>query len=156
MTRTRLHRAAAVAAVTAALVGVGSASPASAALVARTSTLGPCPLTRSGGESVQSYAKQVIGCTAARWTVPGGAARAICIARRESGLDPAAKSSGGGYLGLFQHSASYWPTRFREWTSPAWQLSPSALNARSNTIVTIRAVHAVNSWRGAGWGVNGC
>ena len=56
--------------------------------------------------------------------VPGGQDRAICIARRESGLDPTATSSPTGeYRGLFQHDRDLWPARYDRYTEPAWELS---------------------------------
>jgi hypothetical protein len=86
--------------------------------------------------------------------VPGGAKRAVCIARRESGLNPKAMSPTKRYLGLFQHSAKDWNRRFKAWTVPFWHLGSSALNPRTNAIVTMRMVHAVHSW--SAWGRKGC
>jgi hypothetical protein len=115
---------------------------------------GPCALHQRQGEVVQHYSKRLIRCATARWEVRGGAKKAICIARHESGLDPKAASPGGKYLGLFQHSAKAWPDRFRTWTQPAWDLDPHAGNGRTNAIVTIRMVNA-NGW-GPWAGVDGC
>ncbi len=118
---------------------------------------GPCPIARPETQSltaVRSYARAVIRCAVARWPVPGGAKRAICIARRESGLNPKAMSPHKLYLGLFQHSAKDWKRRYRAWTKPSWNLGPSALNARTNAIVTMRMVHAARSW--SAWGRKGC
>jgi hypothetical protein len=117
---------------------------------------GPCRVALSRDETVQTYERQVIVCAAARWTVPGGSKRAVCIARRESGLVPTATSPGGLYLGLFQHSAKMWPSRFKRWAAPSWHLGTSALNGRSNTIVTMRMVHAHHGWTAAGWPVGSC
>ena len=117
---------------------------------------GPCPLARVSTETVQAYAARVIACAAGIWSVPGGVDRAICIARRESGLNPAASSPNGDYLGLFQHSAKYWPARYAAWTRVGWQLRPSALNARTNAVVTLRMVHAAGRWSTAGWSPKGC
>jgi len=107
---------------------------------------GPCNLARAADESVREFSSRLIQCATGRWEVPGGAQRAICIARAESHLNPLATSAGGVYLGLFQHSAEAWPDRYREWTRPAWGLDESALSGRTNAIVTIRMVNA------AGWG----
>ena len=117
---------------------------------------GPCALIRNGGETVQDFSARLITCAAATWSVPGGAHRAICIARRESGLVPHATSPNGRYLGLFQHSAKYWPGRYDDWTKPDWQLRTSALNGRTNAVVTIRMVHGIGRWVTAGWPAKGC
>lgn len=117
---------------------------------------GPCQLVRSNGEVVQAFTKRLITCAAARWITPGGAARAICIAHRESGLVPTATSPGRHYLGLFQHSADDWHHRYRVWAWPAWHLATSALNGRTNTIVTFRMVAAAGGWIAAGWPVGNC
>jgi hypothetical protein len=114
---------------------------------------GPCPLLQGADESVRHYEKRLITCAAERWPVKGGAARAICIADRESNLIPTAVGHGekDDYLGLFQHAATYWPWRFTTYTRVSWQLSDHALSGRSNAIVTIRMVAAAGSWKAAGW-----
>jgi len=117
---------------------------------------GPCPVTRTTTETVQHFSKRVIRCAAAKWVVPGGATKAICIASRESGLVPTARSATGQYLGLFQHSRVSWPSRYADWTAPAWHLRTHALNGRTNTIVTLRMVHGFGGWAPAGWKVRGC
>jgi hypothetical protein len=113
---------------------------------------GPCVLTRSDGEKIQDFSIRIIQCAADRWPVPGGAEKAICIAKRESGLIPTASSATGLYLGLFQHSAAAWPDRYDEWTQPVWELKRTALNGRTNAIVTIRIVNAEGwgPWSGVG------
>jgi hypothetical protein len=122
-----------------------------------TSGVGPCDLTARAGESVAHLMRRRITCSVDRFgPVGGGAARAICIAKRESGLDPRAESATGMYLGLFQQSKKMWPDRYRAWTHPAWELPTRAKNGRSNAIVTIRMVHAAGSWKNAGWPVKGC
>jgi hypothetical protein len=89
--------------------------------------------------------------------VPGGPERAICIARRESGLDPSATSSSatssptGQYRGLYQHDRDRWPARYDRYTLLAWELSRRALNGRTNAIVTIRMVYDHGTWLAAGW-----
>ena len=78
----------------------------------------------------------------------GGATRAICIARRESGLDPTATSGRPGqYLGPVPARRDFWPDRYEKYTRPAWELSPRALNGRTNAIVTIRMVVAIGGWK---------
>jgi hypothetical protein len=108
---------------------------------------GPCDVHRRVDETVQQHSKRVIRCAVERWSVPGGAEKAICIADAESGLNPEARSAGGEYLGLFQHLAKAWPDRYREWTRESWELDETALSGRTNAIVTARIVNA------EGWGV---
>jgi hypothetical protein len=118
---------------------------------------GPCDLTRGSSETTHHYMRRRITCAVDRFgPVGGGASRAICIAKRESGLDPTAKSATGKYLGLYQHSAKLWPDRFKQWTRKAWGLSDRALSGRSNSIVTIRMVHAIGGWKAAGWPIKRC
>jgi hypothetical protein len=116
---------------------------------------GPCFLPARTAETVRHHMKRIIRCAVDLWPVPGGAAKAICIADRESHLNPEASSRTGKYLGLFQHSAAAWPNRYTSYTRPEWKLHTSALNGRTNAIVTIRMVHAVGTkgwrpWAGAG------
>ncbi len=132
------------------------ASPVSARTEATTTPTGPCALTRGVAEPVQGFSKRLIRCAASHWVVPGGAAKAICIAGRESGLVPTATSAGGAYLGLYQHSARYWPIRYRTWANAGWHLRSTALSGRTNAIVTLRMVHAAGGWASAGWPVRGC
>jgi hypothetical protein len=129
-----------IVAVSVALVALAPAPPAAA-----DPRPGPCALERGEDEGPRSWAKRLIRCATDEWSVPGGAERAICIARAESDLNPKATSPGGEYLGLFQHAAEAWPDRYRDWTKRRWQLDDRALNARTNTIVTIRMVSS-NGW----------
>ena len=118
---------------------------------------GPCALVRRDGESIRKLAKRHIRCAVREFgPVPGGAQRAVCIARRESGLLPKARSATGMYLGLFQHAASYWGVRYETWTETAWNLPPSALRGRTNAIVTVRMVADAGRWRRAGWPRHEC
>jgi hypothetical protein len=114
---------------------------------------GPCDFHRLDGESIQHFARRRIVCAVERFgPIPGGKDRAICIARRESGLDPSATSSPTGeYRGLFQHDRDMWPGRYDAYTLPAWELSRKALNGRTNAIVTIRMVVDIGTWHEAGW-----
>jgi hypothetical protein len=115
---------------------------------------GPCAKHREEDEPTRRYMRRLIRCAANRWEVPGGAETAICIARRESGLDPNAVSEPEGlYVGLFQHDVELWSDRYDTWTRPAWELRPGALNGRTNAIVTIRMVNA-NGW--GPWEGEGC
>lgn len=117
----------------------------------------PCDLPRRGGESIQHHSRRLVECAVGAFgPIRGGAGRAVCIARRESGLIPSASSKTGEYLGLYQHAASYWPSRFDTYTDASWDLSSSALSGRSNAIVTIRMVRAIGGWKRAGWPVKSC
>jgi hypothetical protein len=118
---------------------------------------GPCHADRVDGETIQHFMKRKISCAVETFgRVGGGAQRAICIAKRESGLIPTAESKTGMYLGLYQHAAKVWPKRYGAWTDPSWELSDNALNGRTNAIVTIRMVHALGGWKAAGWPVIDC
>ena len=119
---------------------------------------GPCDFPRSDGETIQHFSKRRIVCAVERFgPVPGGALRAVCIAKRESGLDPAATSQPTGeYRGLYQHDRDLWPARYDQYTAPVWELSPSALNGRTNAIVTVRMVADIGTWRRAGWPPKDC
>ena len=117
----------------------------------------PCDLPRRDGETIQHHSRRLIECAVVAFgPVKGGAPRAICIAKRESGLIPSASSKTGMYLGLYQHAATYWPYRFDTYTRSSWDLSSSALSGRSNAIVTVRMVHAMGGWKPAGWPVKSC
>ena len=113
---------------------------------------GPCALVRVAGETIQDFSIRLITCAADRWPVEGGAEKAICIAKRESGLIPTASSPTGMYVGLFQHSAADWPRRYDEWTKPWWQLKENPYNGRTAAIVTMRIANAEGwaAWEGAG------
>jgi hypothetical protein len=115
---------------------------------------GPCDLHQREDESVRALSKRLIRCAADRWDIPGGAQRAICVADHESHLNPEAVSSGGTYVGLFQHLADAWPDRYEAWTRRAWHLDESPLSGRSNAIVTVRMINA-DGW-GPWSGVDGC
>lgn len=113
---------------------------------------GPCDIHRTADMTIKEHSKALIRCAVARWPVKGGADKAICVARRESALNPKAVGGDGAYLGLFQHMKSAWHERFVAWTKRAWQLKDDGLNGRSNTIVTIRIANAQGwaAWKGAG------
>ncbi|MGZ8571094.1 MAG: hypothetical protein ACXWW5_02600 [Actinomycetota bacterium] len=118
---------------------------------------GPCGLSRGAEETLRQLSKRHIRCAVDEFgPVPGGARRAICIARRESDLIPTARSATSQYLGLYQHAADYWPDRYDTWTEPVWGLSPSALRGRTNAIVTIRMVAEFGRWKLAGWPRHDC
>ena len=156
MTFTLTSRSARSVAVAAATLAMLALTPAPAGSVI--ALPGPCGLQRHDGETVPHFSKRLIRCAVKRLgPVPGGADRAICIARRESGLWPSATSEPTGeYRGLFQHDRDYWPWRFDHYTEPAWDLSRRALNGRSNAVVTIRMVADFGTWKRAGWPRRDC
>jgi hypothetical protein len=119
---------------------------------------GPCDFHRLDGESVRHLAGRRVVCAVKQFgPIPGGAQRAICIARRESGLIPTATSEPTGqYRGLYQHDRDLWPARYEKYTLPAWELSPRVLNGRTNAIVTIRMVFDAGTWWQAGWPPKDC
>jgi hypothetical protein len=119
---------------------------------------GPCDFHISEDETIRQFSKRRIVCAVQRFgPVPGGTTRAVCIARRESGLDPKATSSPTGqYLGLFQYDRDFWPARYRGHTRPGWELPTRAVNGRTNAVVTIRMVFSVGTWKGAGWPRKAC
>jgi hypothetical protein len=119
--------------------------------------IGPCGFWRKDGETIQHFSRRHIVCAIRSFgPVGGGRTRAICIARRESGLIPTATSSHKKYLGLYQHWRRVWRERYRAWTNPSWELNTSALSGRTNAIVTIRMVNDAGSWKAAGWPVRQC
>jgi hypothetical protein len=118
---------------------------------------GPCDLHRLTDETVEHFSTRQIRCAVRRFgPVPGGGRTAVCIARRESGLIPDATSLTAQYLGLYQHAAVYWDDRYVRWTRKAWELPESALEGRTNAVVTIRMVADAGGWRPAGWPRRGC
>ena len=124
---------------------------------AATDQPGPCALHQDEGETLRHFMRRRISCAVDRFgPVPGGVERAICIAKRESGLNPKAASETGMYLGLYQHAAEYWPARYDANTNDAWALPLSARNGRSNSIVTVRMVVKLGSWNDAGWHRGDC
>ncbi len=136
-----------VAAAVAALVVGSLATPATA-----DHRPGPCALHRAEGETVRKHMRDVIRCASLKWDTKGGPELAICIARRESGLLPTAGAD-GPFLGLYQHMRAYWRERFESWSRPGWDLKRTALNGRTNALVTMRMV-ATNGW--GAWGGAKC
>lgn len=136
--RTHPRRFAAALVISALLAATPAILPASPA-AARTREIRTsfCPIDWHKGPR---QVKRMIRCTVRRWHVPGGARKAIHIARRESGLRPRAYNS-GGYAGLFQQSVNYWPRRAKRYGFPG----RSPFNGRANIVVSIRMV------RSAGW-----
>jgi hypothetical protein len=89
--------------------------------------------------------KQLITCAARRWGVPGGARKALAVARCESGLRPRAYNP-AGYAGVYQQALVYWDERARHFGFAG----RSPFNGRANVIVSLRMASAV------GWGPWGC
>jgi hypothetical protein len=145
----------------AAVIAVATAATALATIFAPSVSArhreGPCDPHRQEDESEQSHMRELIRCATNHWTVFGGYEKALCIAKRESGLNPRAVSSDGKYLGLYQHAKRYWPGRYDAYTRRAWELNDSALIGRTNAIVSIRMASDVGwgAWRGTGCAVTG-
>ena len=87
------------------------------------------------------HVKQLIRCAADRWDSPGGGAKAIEVARCESGLRPRAYNP-NGYAGLFQQSTRYWPGRADSFGMP----DRSVFNGRANIIVSVQMARSMGSW----------
>jgi hypothetical protein len=132
---------------------VGTATPATAH-----HRPGPCDSHRSTDETIQHFSKRRIVCAVETFgPVRGGAQRAICIARRESGLVPTATSEPTGeYRGLYQHDRDFWGWRYDTYTRLRWELPNRALNGRTNAVVTIRMVADIGAWKRAGWPPKDC
>ncbi len=88
----------------------------------------------------------LIECAARHWTSPGGATKALEVARCESGLRPNAHNP-AGYAGVYQQAVRYWPERAERWGFP----DRSVYNARANVIVSIRMANSAG-----GWSIWGC
>jgi hypothetical protein len=118
---------------------------------------GPCDMHREDDETVKQFSARQIRCAVDTFgPVRGGSERAICIAKRESGLLPDAKSPTGMYLGLYQHASEDWDRRYDEYTRASWDLPTSALKGRTNAIVAVRMVVAAGGWGEAGWPRGDC
>src|SRR5262245_14488858 len=87
------------------------------------------------------HIKQLIRCAANRWESPGGPAKALAVARCETGLRPRAYNP-NGYAGLFQQATRYWPGRADAYGVP----DRSVFNGRANIIVSVRMAKAMRSW----------
>lgn len=85
------------------------------------------------------HTKQLIRCQAERKGLDP--AKAVRVAKCESGLNPRAVSSSGTYLGLFQQHRGYWPGRAATYGFAGWR----ALNGRANAFVSL-AMAASGGW----------
>ena len=84
--------------------------------------------------------KRLIRCAARRWGSPGGADKALDIARCESGFNTDAYNP-GGYAGVYQHAVRYWPER------PIGEVPDRSIyNGRANIIVSIRMANSADGW----------
>jgi hypothetical protein len=119
-----------------------AAAPVASAHHAR----GPCDFHRGDDQTIRQHSREQIRCAVARWRVPGGAAVALCIAKRESGLLPWAESGDGLNKGLFQQHVHYWDGNYQGYTRRWWDLPRRILSGRTNTIVSIRMASDI------GWG----
>lgn len=123
-----------------------SSSVALAPIASARHVTGPCDFHREVGQTVREHSRAQIRCAVARWTVPGGEAVALCIAKRESGLLPWAESGDGLNKGLFQQHVDYWHGNYDAYAQSTWQLPRRILSGRTNAIVSIRMAHDI------GWG----
>jgi len=125
-----------------------SVVPASAKMTA------PEPTARTVSERICDYdwkaskrqVRLLIRCAARHWGSPGGASKALDVARCESGLNTDAYNP-GGYAGVYQQAVHYWPDRADKWGFP----DRSVYNGRANIIVSIRMANSADSW-----GIWGC
>lgn len=85
--------------------------------------------------------KQLIRCAARHWRSPGGANKALDVARCESGFRTDAYNP-SGYAGVYQQAVRYWPDRADKWGFP----HRSAYNGRANIIVSIRMANSADGW----------
>jgi hypothetical protein len=88
-----------------------------------------------------------LDCVVAKWPVPGGVSEAWSVGMCESHMYRLA-NNGGNYLGLFQHSATYWPDRVSHQMPDGWKIGPWQrwTNSRSQIVTTARMVHYSGSW----------
>jgi hypothetical protein len=91
--------------------------------------------------------RRTLDCVVAKWPVPGGVSEAWSVGMCESHMYRFA-NNGGSYLGLFQHSATYWSERVSHQMPDAWKVGPWQrwTNSRSQIVTTARMVHYSGSW----------
>jgi hypothetical protein len=100
----------------------------------------------------QHEVRRTIGCAVQHWSVSGGLAQALCIARRESGLRARAENPTSSASGVYQMLDSTW----RSWRFGAlapfarrMELSTNVFHARANVLIGIQAAHR---WGWGPWG----
>jgi hypothetical protein len=98
-----------------------------------------CPIDWQRGPF---YVRRLVLCAATYYHVPGGPAKALAIADRESRLYPRAYNRYSGAMGIYQHLARYWPGRAAAYGFRGW----SGFNARANIIVTMKMVKQLGGW----------
>ena len=125
------------------VVAILLSAPSAPAQAARRSTVA-WSLCRIDWRDGTREVKRLIRCATRKWRIPGGATKALAVARCESGFDPSAYGSGNA--GVFQQAVPYWPGRAKEYGFPGW----SVYNGRANVIVSIRMAHR------DGWGAWSC
>lgn len=114
---------------------------------------------KMGTAKVAHKMSALIRCVEDRWSVPGGASKAISVADCESSLWPWVGQS-NTHVGLYQHISSAWTSRARnglrsrwftdhEWgrVTGSWK---GGKHARANVIVSLRMAH------NGGWGPWSC
>lgn len=109
----------------------------------------PEPKARTVSERICDYdwqdgkrqVKRLIRCAARYWTSPGGADKALDVARCESGFRTDAYNP-SGYAGVYQQAVHYWPDRADKWGFP----DRSVFNGRANIIVSIRMANSAGGW----------
>lgn len=91
--------------------------------------------------------KLTMKCAIDKWPVPGGFDKAVRVAECESGSDLMDTDDSDGYIGTYQQSVRYWPTRQNEWSPKHWDhpLAESGNNPRANIVVSIRMART-NNW----------
>lgn len=82
------------------------------------------------------FVKKLIRCAASHFRVPGGPAKALQVAFRESKFAPRAFNARSCALGVYQHLCRYWRGRAKAFGFGRW----SPYNARANIFVTMRMV----------------
>jgi hypothetical protein len=132
--------------------------------MAHASGRGPCSQDRfdtrpaMGSTVVARRNAALVRCAVRRWSVPGGADKAVSVFRCESSLWSWAHSNGN--LGVAQQRDTYWRGRARSYLRRAWfndrqwhrvlTVPGGAYLGRANVLVSIRQAH-----RG-GWGPWSC
>jgi len=98
-----------------------------------------CPIRWQRGPR---FVRRLVLCAANYYHVPGGPAKALAIANRESRLNPRAYNASSGALGVYQHLRRYWPGRADAYGFRGW----SGFNGRANVIVTMKMVRHLGGW----------
>lgn len=89
--------------------------------------------------------KDLIACAVQKWSVPGGVEKALAVAQCEHGFQWYSPP-GASHIGVYQHSATYWPDRAKAYGFEGYD----ARNGRANIMVAIQYAHQY------GWGAWSC